>query len=312
MRHAFTLLEILIVVAVMSILIGIALPLGKYAIDSLSLSSSASVLESQIKHAQAIAAERQYTVSVVLLSKPNPGESGSAIRNIAISSVTGQRYAGDIQGSLATVSYMGPTGLRCQIDDAGAGIQIHPDDQIKFNYMGKAYKVRATSLTGPPWTVDLLPDVTEPKVPPIPNGMSAAYPFVVYRRANAIDDTPLETRRGTCIDLSASGYGGSDLSFGTGAPIAETITLDFRPDGSVAAVRFAGGTIPEQEPTQPIFLCVGKIEAVGLVNHGLPANAVDPDCRWVRIVPQTGRVSVLPVGWSPELPTLDASRSVAP
>jgi len=141
-----TMIELLIVVAVMVILMGIALPVMRTGIDGRRLAAAAETVVNQVRLAQAEAAGRSTPVSVVLICQP----SKSAVTAVGTSSA-GQRYAGDLTDSEALVAWVGPTGLQCQLADAGAGSQIRPDDLIRFNPLWHTYRVAAISPAGPPW-----------------------------------------------------------------------------------------------------------------------------------------------------------------
>jgi hypothetical protein len=210
---------------------------------------------------------------------------------------------------------------------------IRPGDAIRFNHHWHWYTVAAVSATQvpsawrtpigtvPTWAVDLLPSPLIPVRPPIPSPVNWVqfdgafgpdgtyrYEFVVRRQRDSRGTSDL-LPYGACIDLSASGYGPSDSTFTTGSPITAETAIDFRPDGSVAAVRFAGSPIVQQ-PIEPIYLCVGAPDAVGLDVGGVPENATNPHSLWVRIMPRTGRAVVLPIAWTPDRPTLADSRSI--
>lgn len=306
MRRGMTMIELLVVVVVLVIMAGIAAPVAKHAIDSQRLLSGARVLRSQIEVAKARAKSHNIPVSVVLLA------SDGTVRDIGVSSAAATRYGGDIVGSRAKVQEIGPTGLRVTFDeDAMAGLNVHVDDWITFDHRHPAYKVVSVSLSGPPLWANLLPvDGFKPPIPDppnwsYPNGLpgdpgTAKYPYVVYRRPEAID-AKVSMPGSACVDLTASGYGPSDTTFGTGSPVTGPLTLDFGPDGALRSVRIGGGV--EQIPTSPLWLCIGSGEHVG---DGENVKA----CQWVRIHPTTGKVDTLPTGWTPATPSLAEARGL--
>lgn len=327
MRRGFTLLELLIVVVVMSILMAVTLPAVKYGIEGHRTKSVAEILVNQIRVAQSLAAERNSVASLVLSTEGRP-----VVHAVGVAP-PGAAYSGDVVGSLALLSLSGPMGLRAEIDDGMAGSLIRPGDAIRFNHHWHWYTVAAVSVAQvpsawrtpigmvPTWIIDLLPSPQSPVTPPIPAfanwvqfdgtiGVPGTYRYRFTVRRQPDSRGAFESLlHGACIDLSASGYGPSDSTFGTGATVTAETAIDFRPDGSVSAVRFAGSPIVQQ-PTDPIYLCIGSLDAAGLDVGGVPENATNPRSLWVRIMPRTGRAVVLPIAWTPTRSTLADSRSI--
>lgn len=311
-------IELLIVVAVMTIMMGIALPMVKTGIDGARTRSAAEIVREQFRLAHALAATAGKPAAVVLL-----GDS-SSITAVNVLHPNGNRYAGDIAGSQALVSLTGPTGLRCQLDDAGAGIAISMDDEIRFANIGFAYRVMSKSLVGPPWTFDLQPRESVPPIPdpanwyiilPSPSNPAgirgtpgtAKYDFVAYRRPNSSSQMPADMPGSSCIDLSGSGFGPADDTFGTGSPINGPVVIDVQPSGRISPVRFGG---IEKVPTAPLFLLIGHRDAVGLRDGSVAENATDASSLWLRIERTSGRASILHNGWSQSQPTLTDSRTL--
>lgn len=310
-------IELLIVVAVMAILMGIALPMAKTGIDGARTRAAAEIVREQFRAAQSLAAESGKPSAVVLLGNVTAVTSSNVLHP------NGIRYAGDVVGSQAIVSYAGPTGLRVQLDDAGAGIAISMDDEIRFDHRGIAYRVVSKSLVGPPWIFDLQPQHQLPPIPNPPNWFlvapthaspgipgypgTAKYDFVAYRRPNSSSRFPVDLPGATCVDLSGSGYGVDDDTFGTGSAISGPVIIEVQPSGRIGAVRFGG---IEQTPMAPIYLMIGQLDAVGLRVGSVAENVTDANSLWVRIDRTSGRVEVLPNGWSQSRPTLANSRTL--
>lgn len=301
-RQGVTLIELLIVVAVMTILMGIALPIIKHGIEGHRTNSAAQIVRNQFRLAAALAAERNEPSGVALIV--DPGSSAAMV--VGVLAPVPARYCGDIVGSTAFVSRTGPTGLRAQLADGSAGSLIRPGDEIRFNHLWDRCHVVAVSAAGPTWILDL----RVPTCPPALNAplYTAHYPFVVFRKPTSVT-TKTEVPRGTCVDLSASGYGAADIQFGTGASVTATMFFDVQPNGSISSIRFAGSAV-EQVPAETIHLLIGEVDGAGIVNAGLPENVRLSHANWIRIHPRTGRTVVVPNYWTDTTATVQDARSL--
>ena len=96
MKRGMTMVELLIVVAVMVILMGITLPAMKTGIESSRLKAAADIVKSQLVTAQSLAVEHDCETAVVLRAR------GSAVQEVEVL-VESQRYAGDLTDSRAFV-----------------------------------------------------------------------------------------------------------------------------------------------------------------------------------------------------------------
>jgi prepilin-type N-terminal cleavage/methylation domain-containing protein len=305
MRRGMTMVELLIVVAVMTILMGISLPMMKTGIEGARLRAAAEIVREQFTAAKSLAVQTGKPAAVVLLG------DGATVTAVNTLHPNGNRYAGDVVGSQAIVSLTGPTGMQCRIDDAGAGIAISMDDRIRFANHWHAYRVTSKSLTGPPWTFDLDPRPSPPPIPDPPNWNgpvgTAQYDFVSFRRPDSSSRMPIDLPGSSCIDLSASGYGMDDDTFTLGSPISGPVTIDVAPSGSILAVRFGG---LEQIPTAPLYLLIGERDAVGIRNGSVAENVTGSERLWLRIQRTNGQVTIVPNGWAPSRPTLADARGL--
>ena len=299
MKRGMTMVELLIVVAVMVILMGITLPAMKTGIESSRLKAAADIVKSQLVTAQSLAVEHDCETAVVLRAR------GSAVQKVEVL-VESQRYAGDLTDSRAFVSRTGPTGLQVRILDGMAPSVVEVGDRIRFDHHWHQYRIVAKQVivtpTGPQTLCNL--DGT-PGLPPVAT-TGSWWPFVVQRRPQPSGHGGIQLPGVSCVDLSGSGYGMTDDQWGTGATVAQDVMIGFSPRGQIAWVRI-GAT--ERIPTDPIWLLVGEVDAAGLRPGTVAANVENPNSRWVRL-DSHGQVSVVPNGWSVGRPTLSDSRGL--
>jgi hypothetical protein len=97
-----------------------------------------------------------------------------------------------------------------------------------------------------------------------------------------------------------------DDTFRTGVPVAGPVTLDFDAGGRAAAIRF--GTV-EQVLTEPIYLLIGEVDAVGIRSGTIAENVTNPNARWVQANRSADPI-IKQNGWAVSSPSLADSRSL--
>jgi prepilin-type N-terminal cleavage/methylation domain-containing protein len=305
-RRGVTLVELLIVVAVMVVLMAIALPAAKTGVERSRLRSAASIVQQQIRLARSVAVETGRPASIRLSG------DGSAVFSIDVLSSPLSNYAGDMVDSRAIVSIPSPGVIRCRLEDAMAGSVVNIGDVFRFDYKWGRYRVVGKSqqiLPSIPDPLVLVPvwifDLAEDSPLPIPVGKSAQWLFVVTRKPDAVVSSA-SLPGIACIDLSGSGYGTDDDTFATGGPVAAPLTIDFDASGAAVAVRF--GTV-EHVLLQPLNLLIGEVDDVGIRVGTVAENVTNGNALWVSI-PRSGDATVKPNGWSVSRPTLVDSRTL--
>lgn len=284
-RAGMTLTELLVVVAVMVILIGTAVPMMRNGLEERKLREASRQLNTAFTLAKGIAAEtgRPCGVYINTLQLPGPVSLAGEV----FLAETPPPYAGDIVGATTVVS-----GTTATFDANSASLKslVRKYDSVRFDYKGPRYLITTDITTGPPFVVNFQVDSG------MPLPVAGTFAYQIFRQPVKSSSAPLELPAGAVIDLEKSGYGTSDTSFAGGI---SPIIVTFEPNGSVDRVWSGSGSLP---PMETIHFLIGKVEQVG------NDNLADNTCLWVSVNPQTGRVTTAENAYSG---TLTSARQYA-
>ncbi|MCY2994523.1 MAG: prepilin-type N-terminal cleavage/methylation domain-containing protein [Planctomycetota bacterium] len=248
-RAGMTLTELLVVVAIMVILIGMAVPMMRNGLEERKLREASRQLNTAFALAKAMAAETGRAAGVWI-----DAQSGTSYAQQVFLAEMPAPYAGDVVGATATV-YI--------VSSAVAKVVFHPNktsplqpllqvgDQIKFECKGPWYPITAISqsvypppVPSPALTLDIdisgvpAPPTPFPQPPPLPSpappppplppppapalppppSLAYALPYGLFsyqiaRRPIKSSSMPLELPAGAVIDVGCSGYGLADICF---------------------------------------------------------------------------------------------------
>lgn len=257
-----TLVELLVVVAVVMIVFAALIPNLRPAIESARLRETARQVNAYFASAQALAVQHgRNGVGVVIVRQP--GNPGGSLDLFTVESPP--PYAGDTQNALASIA-----GNSANLSGASyLSALVTPGDFIRFNYRGPYHQITGVSGTQVTFTA------VDGYLPPT----SSSLPYQIFRKPVRSPVAALQLPRGACIDVGNSGLGPTG-TFGAGDP--NPITVMFSPSGEVNMLY--SGTTPVT-PTGSIYLLVGKFEKLG------PENLLDQENSWVTIRQRTGQVT---------------------
>jgi len=327
LRRAFTLAELLIVVAIV-VLVSIAtVPLVRSTLDTRRIRESGRLVSTQFASAQSEALANGRSAGVWLERMTN---EPTASMDLFLCTVP-QPYAGDSESSVANVTVNGGVGAVTVYSytavggstDVGWEGLLRPGDLIRFNYSGPYYSLAAQSggstvdangylqpPTGNANTVfSITPvdpdDFTSTGAPAFRHLPPAAFtaagwttPFQIFEQPVKESNVPVQLPAGDVVDLNYSGMSG--LNFGMfGSPTSgnstQPIIVMFDRSGAVDSLYLNGA---KQAISGPLYFLVGKRDE--LASLSLPPgvtqdNLNDLENVWVAVNPQTGLVTTAEV-----------------
>ncbi len=315
---AFTLLEMLIVIAIMLLLVIATLPRIKYALDESKLRESSRQLISYFSMAKSRAATTGRPCGVWFVTEqigdPTAVPGVFQTTQFYLAEIP-PPYSGDFTESRVVVSdssgnnaptmaNITPNGWPLSFA-AGANASLftlipqNPPNNTFFIRFDRKGPLFPGSRIGNQFYVrpafPLSPTVN-PVIPPAANGLNvnagAGYHYEIIRNPQRIG-APLNLPRGTAVDLSYSGFGNSGTDFYSSL---NQILVLFAPDGRVGNVTYqtyvSGNNPPypliSNDAQGTLHFLVGRPEKVGLPL--MQSNLVDNNALWVSIGRLTGSV----------------------
>lgn len=247
-RRAFTLVELLVAVAIAALLVAIAIPALKLNLRGQSIREAARQINSFIDEARSQAAGSGRPFGIVIERDGN-GSFGNPRRAYRLYHCeVPTPYTGDLLPAPESSDPRLRLGSRAYITpDAGAGgaeeailtysslRMIMPGDEIAFDGSATRYQIlNATNIIPPlttphPTRVRIVfkaatapPPTTGPEMPPTDlepwnpaahGTITMGHSFRVYRQPVKIASSVLELPRSAAIDLDWSGFGANGLQF---------------------------------------------------------------------------------------------------
>ena len=322
-RHkAMTLVEIMVVIAIMSLLAIVMIPTVKFQYRNRSVKEGARQLNAFISAAQARAQQlgRPVGIWIERFSKEvpppivgadpklNPVLVGANYSVQIYQAEIPRPYTGDLRDSRVRVIRRGtdwvinfpPTSALLNANNPL--IREGEPFKIQFDHRGPFHEgKRIADIVdqGPPKRKIpqyILRPETIRTGGQIPKAAftDAGVPYAVHRRPVRSFVTPLRLPQGAVIDLSVSGTGPGGTEFlSTLAAAQRPVVVMFHPDGNVGEVYFRGTV---KRPLGWIHLLVGRQEMVFPSNPLLEtetesANMRYTENRWVSINHRTGTVT---------------------
>jgi len=304
MLRGVTLVELLVVVAILSLLVAATIPVMQPALKKMQIREGARLTNVFITGAQTRALERGRPVAIYLERLP-------AQRNACTQVFLAESpppYAGDtvdaraiINNNQAALTWAGSITADTA---ANAGVLVTPGDFIKFDFKGHTYLI--TDLTQDTnnssiWyvTFDVNtrpgPANTPPEVPT--NEQPTGYdlnefrglPYQIFRKPQRASAQPLEMPADVCIDMRASGIGdGTDPNIGQFPDEATPVMITFTPSGSVGHIYTSSGP---WLPNASVHLMIGRNNQLFADVAADKSNINDPANLWVSIGHQTGALT---------------------
>lgn len=297
-HRGMTMIELLIVVAVMVILMGISLPMMKTGIEGRKLRETARQVNTTVELAKSLAAESGRYAGIILDTEELPEDTTKLFARRIFMAETPPPYAGDVVGALAKIIVDTSSGTdvltaRFNLDGLSANLSniVRAGDLIRFDYRNPTYQVTNVTvnatlftlvLSGAPWPTD-----------------GASLPYQIIRHPEKSSVSPFELPNGAVIDFSSSGFGASDTRLATASG---PVTIVFGPSGRLVGVM---GINLSRSPTETLHLLIGNLENLGAL------NLADPSTLWVSIGHHTGRVTTADSGVSASAMTIEDAREFA-
>ena len=340
-RCGMTLLELLIVVSVMVILMGIALPMMKTGIEGRKLREAARQVNTTVELAKALAAESGRYAGVILDAEALPEDTSMLFARRIYLAEAPPPYAGDVAGATARIFIDGSSGtdrLRARFNLDGLSVNLGPllvspgadgrwgvagvdddgngvvDDIRDMLWPGSDDMVKVGSLIrfdhrNPMYLVtNVTPDRTTNPMTYIVDLEGSPWPadgvlltYQLTRPPEKSSFSPFELPSGAVIDFSSSGFGSNDTQLAT---LSGPVTVVFGPSGRMVGVL---GIVPPltAPPLETLHVLIGTLENLGT------ANLADPSTLWVSIGHHVGRVTTAESGVSPGAVTLQDAREYA-
>lgn len=271
LRRGMTLVELLVVITILVIMIGLAIPIMRPNLRDRGLREASRQLNTYVTLAKARAAEKRRPVGLYIKRDPNFPNTAYQV----YLAETPIPYMGQMQDDRATLHDRGDGFAQSATISDPSGL-VKKGDLIQFDFKGPRYRIMSPPSNGP---FEITPEDTSVRLP-----LAGSARYQVFRQPVRSGTNPLELPNGIVIDLQFSGVGatGNEMASDNG-----DIIIMFEPNGSVSRVY---GFSPAQLGT--IHLLVGRLEQTSDLN-GAPttANLIDPTNSWVSIGHQTGTVT---------------------
>ncbi|TWU45525.1 hypothetical protein Q31b_06990 [Novipirellula aureliae] len=334
MVKAFTLIELLIVLFIMSVLAAIALPTAKGLIEDQKGSRAARSIIAffDVARSRAIAEGRYVGVRIERLDTATAFGQAASVQLRQLTGVP--PYSGDASNAYATlkgspinqaefIAADCPLLLLSSQIINGVGPAVAPPIQIGDLLElpgGRMVPISGMAGVSPTASVVLtlqmkqsvlggantFPTATRGAL----NSAGDRVKFRIHRSPVPSSSNTLALPRGTAIDLNYSGVGITGNQFN---PVSTTSDIDiiFGPSGSVFA---AGGSTP----LSMIYLCLGESDGVIPAGEDLyqqdrqgTANLMNLDSVWLMINPNSGKITASPIASvrSASIPTDVADRT---
>lgn len=287
-----TLVELLVVISIMLLLVAIAIPVMRPAMESRQIREAARSVNVFFSTARSAAVEAGRPIGVEIARDANLTLAGTTLYQIEVP----PPYTGDFSNSTliaAPTVNPGESQITFQLaEDPVTDGLVQKGDVLKLNYKGHTWTI--TAISGNTWTFTSATAAN----PPNTNGSSV--PFQILRQPTRSSAQPLRLPNSVVIDLQSSGTTSTLFSDTNNSVVP--VRIMFGPNGGV--YRLSAHTILPAgslvRVVEPIYLTVGKRERVciwdGVTPWSPPAedgktNLEDLENLWVTINPQTGFVS---------------------
>lgn len=292
-RHGMTLVELLVVVAILGLLSAVVLPAIGTTTEARRYREAGRSLSTFIARAQSRAINSDDAKGLIL--QPLPANPAAAI-DLYFANAP-KAYAGQGQQSRAAVD---PSGMALQLgvdfiapDGAGGWARdddtiarlsdplfSSPGDLIQFAGSGPFYEFLPPA-GGARARIRMRSDFNQtPRNTAWPRTTATGAPYRLLAQPRRASSGVLQLQRGAAIDVAWSCLGGRTLGRGgilATAALQAPLAIMFDAAGKPSDLVHSGGL--RTRITEPLFLLVGALEAAGNDPSPDPGDGVDPDRR---------------------------------
>jgi len=293
-RRGATLVEMLVVITILVLLAGVAIPVMRPAMEGRRPRETARVVNVYFSSAKNRALETGRACGVMLERMDNRPGASMILQQVEMP----PPYAGDdlssraqvqlsVSNNIATVTANMIGGFNASLVSAG--------DLVQFNAQGPWYTIGSVSGTSITASMrlpsgQLLPWPSTSSSPPVT--------YQILRQPKPSAAAPLQLPMGMAVDLDYSGTDAASFGSGNNLPVY----ILFSANGSLDRVQYGGSST---SVVDPIYLLVGRGDKVG---EATDPNWADLSNFWVTLNPQTGMVTTAPVA---QAANVSASREFA-
>ena len=318
-RQAFTLVELLIVIAIITILAAVTLPTVKTLLHGQKVTQAARMVQAHIESARARAIASGSYVAVILERSLSTGTEYNTALALSIGN-TFPPYEGDTLGATGaltdsfarnasgvyapgmddaydqlTVPAANGSLITADVFGVGDFIRIGRSESL-FVITAKPAGSGTIQFANPPFYTHTDGTQWPTQEVQLPTTGSSTALFKIFRKPTKSFVQSTKLPRGTCIDLSVSGIQQTGTQF---ADLTAPLMIVFDERGSVAFVNT--GSAISQSPVGLIHLLVGRTEQVAPAGNRqsladpndrttFTANLNDAENRWISINPRSGAV----------------------
>ncbi len=309
--RAFTLIEMLVVIAIVGLITAITMPIMSAASDARRVREGARLLSTMIATAQARARANGRSAGVWLQPM---GNNSSGVMNLFIAECP-PPYCGDTFNATASVkpdqTHPGYLDVNFPASDIGWKT-VKGGDLVRLNYRGAYYQISTYTtafgqvIPSAAVIVQPLSPTTTPPLPPVPPSQSSQgglnLPFQVFRQPVRAYEGAVSLVDGAVIDVQSSGQDGGNFFPLSGAANPLIVTFDNTGTLEFMYQYNQDGTLSIATPLTGVYFLVGKVEKLLPIGTQLTYNAVtkdisqklnslnitDLDSRWVGVTRQGG------------------------
>jgi prepilin-type N-terminal cleavage/methylation domain-containing protein len=284
-RRGMTLVELLVVVAIVVILFATAIPIMRPALKDRKLREASRQINTYIINAKARAAESGRPCGIwVVRNNDNPSLVDSSYQ-IFIAE-TPIPFAGDTLNANCTLfDSVGNDGFVDAVEFTDIYDVVKTGDLIQIDFKGPKYSLTVTQPGGTKRVSLSVPPLSGYSLPRM--RASGVAPFQVFRQPIRSSIPPLELPNGIVIDLGWSGIGYVGQEMASAVAGTSDVVVMFAPTGAVDRVYGFSTALPGT-----IHFLVGRVEQVTqLAESSAKTNIVDGTASWVSIGHLTGTVT---------------------